>query len=305
MPKKQRKVNTPAVQAEANHRANDAAVGVREKAAIGHLHFDDPSQQLGFVEQDTPTIRDNGFYLGDRLDVMNAIKPNSIDFILTSPPYNVGKPYANHHDLMSYEDYLDFLNGTWQAARSILKTGGRIAINIPSITHGGDYQPLYCDVINQMRDLGFIMRCDILWHKHHISKRTAWGSFQSPSNPHVVQPYEFVLVFSKDQKLHTGNKNNIDISKKEFISYSNAFWDIKAETRLAKNHPAPFPEELVYRLIKFYTYKNDLVLDMFGGSGTVAAVAAKINRRFIYIDNSADYLAFAKARVAKCIIKSD
>ena len=300
MPKTQPKIKTTPAKAR-RHRPDEAALGISEEAERLHQH--DPSQALEPIAQHRPTIKEDNFYLGDRLDVMRAIEPGAIDFILTSPPYNVGKPYANHHDLMSYENYLRFLNDTWQAARRILKTGGRIAINIPSITHGGDYQPLYCDVINQMRKLGFIMRCDILWHKHHISKRTAWGSFQSPSNPHVVQPYEFVLVFSKDEKLHSGNKKDIDISKEEFIKYSNAFWDIKAETRLAKNHPAPFPEELVYRLIKFYTYKNDLVLDMFGGSGTVAAVAAKTNRRFVYIDNSTDYLALAKARVNKSLTK--
>ena len=83
-----------------------------------------------------------------------------------------------------------------------------------------------------------------------MSKRTAWGSFKSPSNPHVIQPYEFVFVFSKNNKKHNGDKKNIDITKEEFVKYSDAFWNIKPETSLSKKHPAPFPEELIYRLLK-------------------------------------------------------
>ena len=242
-------------------------------------------------------ILPNSFNLGDRIEKMKQIEHNSIDFIFTSPPYNVGKPYKNHNDLMTYKDYLQFLYDTWKQTKKILKIGGRIAINVPSVTAEGSYQPLFVDVVNQMKKLGFIMRCDIIWHKEHISKRTAWGSWKSPSNPHVVQPYEFILVFSKQTKKHSGNELNIDIKKDEFISFSNAMWRILPETKLHKNHPAPFPEELVYRLIKFYTYKYDTVLDMFGGSGTVAVVCKKTQRNFIYIDNCKEYLEFAKSRM--------
>ena len=239
----------------------------------------------------------NSFYLGDRLEIMRNIPPNSVDFIFTSPPYNVGIEYKNHNDLMNYKDYLKFLNDTWKGSKRVLKDGGRIAINITSITWGGEWKCLYNDVINQMQKLGFIMRCDILWYKQSISKRTAWGSWRSPSNPHVVQPYEFILVFSKKSKKHNGNKDDIDITKDESIEFSNAHWVIKPETGLSKKHPVPFPKELVYRLLKFYTYKNDVVLDMFGGSGTVALVSQEIDRNFIYIDNCEEYLNFAKKRV--------
>lgn len=237
------------------------------------------------------------FRLGDRVDEMNALPPACVDFIFTSPPYNVGIAYGNHHDRMTYDGYLGFLNETWVAAKRVLKSGGRIAINVPSITYEGQYKCLYADVIQQLQGMGMIMRGDILWYKQAISKRTAWGSFQSPSNPHVVQPYEFILVFSKNTKKHAGNKCDIDITKREFIEFSNAFWNIKAETALSKKHPAPFPQELVYRLIKFYTYRGDVVLDMFGGSGTTALVAHKLGRKSIYIDNHDEYFHFAKKRV--------
>ncbi|MCX7728898.1 MAG: DNA methyltransferase, partial [Bacteroidia bacterium] len=127
-------------------------------------------------------------FCGDRIEVMKKIPDESVHFIITSPPYNVGIKYDNHHDLMLYNEYLEFLNDTWKECYRILVKGGRIAINVPSITADGEYQPLFADVINQMRALKYIMRGDILWYKQSISKRTAWGSWQSPSNPYVVQP---------------------------------------------------------------------------------------------------------------------
>lgn len=248
------------------------------------------------VKRQIKKARIERFLLGDRLELMRDLEDGSIDMIITSPPYNVNKQYKNHNDLLPYEKYLHFLMETWKESKRVLKTGGRIAINITSMTCDGEWKCLYNDVINQMKELGFIMRCDILWYKQSMSKRTAWGSWVSPSNPHVIQPYEFVFVFSKDTKLHKGRKEDIDISKEEFVKFSDAFWDIKAETTLSKKHPAPFPPELVYRLIKFYTYRNDVVLDMFGGTGTVASVAQKTGRQFIYMDNCEEYLQYAKER---------
>ncbi len=257
-----------------------------------------PSQDIHHIP-DPLTV--NQFYLGDRIELMSKIKKNSIDLIITSPPYNVGIQYKNHHDTMNYKTYLSFLEETWQMSYQVLKTGGRIAINVPSITYDGNYMSLYADVIQQMKNLKFIMRGDILWYKQVISKRTAWGSWKSPSNPYVVQPYEFLLVFSKETKQHKGDPSKADITREEFIEFSNSFWSIKPETALSKKHPAPFPKELVYRLIKFYTYQDDIVLDMFGGSGTVALVSKENQRDFIYMDNCKEYLNFAKQRVTSTL----
>lgn len=235
----------------------------------------------------------NQIFCGDRLEIIDKLPKNLVHLIITSPPYNVGIKYDNHNDQMPYKEYLDFLFQTWRACYDILVEGGRIAINIPSVTADGSYQPLFADVIQQMKEIGYLMRGDILWYKQSISKRTAWGSWKSPSNPYVVQPYEFVLVFSKVTKKLEGNKKDIDITKEEFIEFSNSFWAIKPQTQ-AKGHPVPFPYELVYRLIKFYSYKKNIVLDPFGGSGTAAVVALKAGRQFIYIDKSMEYCNLAR-----------
>jgi site-specific DNA-methyltransferase (adenine-specific) len=234
----------------------------------------------------------NKVFRGDCIEVMKKFPENSIHLIITSPPYNVGIDYDSHFDLMPYKDYLNFLESVWKECYRVLVKGGRIAINVPSVTADGEYQPLFVDVVNQMRKLGYIMRGDILWYKQAISKRTAWGSWLSPSNPYVVQPYEFILVFSKQTRKLEGDNSKIDITKEEFIEFSNSFWSIKPETQ-RKGHPVPFPEELVYRLIKFYSYQENIVLDPFGGSGTVAVVALKTNRNFVYIDKSVKYAQLA------------
>jgi DNA modification methylase len=239
------------------------------------------------------------FYLGDVLDCLKDIKSNSVDLVFTSPPYNVGKPYENHNDLMSYDDYLCWLKDVFTELYRVIKDDGRFAINIPSITCEGEYKPLFSDVIQICKEIGFKPRNDIIWFKHQVSKRTAWGSFCSPSDPYVVQPYEFILVFNKNYKKHIGNKDNIDITKEEFINWSLALWEIKPETRkkILEVCPAPFPEELAERIIKFYTYKGDTVLDPFGGSGTTSYVAAMLGRKSIYIDNSKKSFEFAVNRV--------
>lgn len=239
------------------------------------------------------------FFLGDVLEVLDLIKDKSVDMVFTSPPYNVGKPYENHHDLMPYEEYLKWLGKVWEKIYNKLKDDGRLIINIPSITFNGEYKPLFVDTINICHKIGYKIRNDIIWYKHQVSKRTAWGSFASPSDPYVVQPYEFILVFNKKYKKHHGKKEGIDITKDEFIEFSNALWNIKPETRkeVLEACPAPFPEELAYRVIKFYTFVGDVILDPFGGSGTTSKVSAELGRRSIYIDNSEKAFNFAIKRV--------
>lgn len=251
-------------------------------------------------------VDENIFYLGHVLDCLKDIENNIVDLVFTSPPYNVGINYENHKDTMKYSEYLDFLAEVTQQLYLKIKDDGRFVINIPSITADGEYKPLFVDFINLSHKIGFKIRNDIIWHKHQVSKRTAWGSFMSPSDPYVIQPYEFILVFNKKHKKHLGNKKNIDITKEEFINFSLALWDIKPETRreILDACPVPFPEELAYRVIKFFSYMHDIVLDPFGGSGTTSFVSTVLNRKSIYIDNSKKSYSFAINRVKNYLFNS-
>lgn len=241
------------------------------------------------------TFKLNKIISGDVLEIMAQIPDNSVHLAITSPPYNVGKNYDNHNDRMNYKDYLDWLEKVWRETRRVLVPGGRFALNIAP-TGIKDFVPLHHDFTNQFRKIGMKFRTEIIWYKQTMLKRTAWGSFKSPANPHIVPSWEYVLIFSKEKDRLDGNKKNADITKEEFMNFSDGFWKISPETR-RRGHPAPFPEELIYRLIKFYSYKDNTVLDMFGGTGTVAVVACKTKRRFIHIDISEEYNKFARDRL--------
>jgi len=208
----------------------------------------------------------------------------------------VGKDYDSHNDKMNHEEYLNWLNKVWIETQRILVPGGRFCLNIAP-TGIKDFVPIHQDFTNQLRKIGMIFRTEIIWYKQTMLKRTAWGSFKSPSNPHIVPSWEYVLIFSKGQNRLEGNPEDADITKEEFMKFSDGMWYIPPETQ-RNGHPAPFPEELIYRLIKFYSYKGNIVLDMFGGTGTVAVVAKKTCRNFIHIDISKEYCKVAIKRLS-------
>jgi len=232
---------------------------------------------------------------GDVLKAMKKIPDNSVHLAITSPPYNVGKDYDNHNDNMDYGKYLEWLNEVWMETQRILVLGGRFCLNIAP-TGIKDFTPIHHDFTNQLRKLGMKFRTEIIWYKQTMLKRTAWGSWKSPANPHIVPSWEYVLIFSKDKDRLDGNPKEADISPEEFKDFSDGMWQISPERR-RNGHPAPFPEELIYRLIKFYSYKGNTVLDMFGGTGTVAVVSHKTGRKFIHIDISQEYCDTTKKRI--------
>lgn len=232
---------------------------------------------------------------GDVLETMDKIPTDSIHLAITSPPYNVGKDYDNHNDKMDYQEYLDWLEKVWRETKRVLVPGGRFALNIAP-TGIKDFVPIHHDFIAQQRKLGMKFRTEIIWYKQTMLKRTAWGSFKSPANPHIVPSWEYVLIFTKENDRLDGDQKNADITKKEFMDFSDGFWKISPETK-RNGHPAPFPEDLIYRLVKFYSYKGNTILDMFGGTGTVAVIAYKTGRHFIHIDISEEYNEVAQKRL--------
>ncbi|NUN93885.1 MAG: site-specific DNA-methyltransferase [Verrucomicrobiae bacterium] len=256
---------------------------------------------------------------GDAREILASLPVESIHLAITSPPYNVGLEYDSHNDRMPYADYLRWLSTFWREIHRVLVPGGRFALNVAP-TSIKDFRPVHYDMARDLMTLGFIMRAEILWYKQTMRRRTAWGSWKSPANPHVIPSWEYVLVFSKGSWSLPGDKAAADITAEEFIQFSDAFWPIapegrgrqpflkslypprrgrKAPEQKTEGHPAPFPEELIYRLIKFYSYRNNVVLDPFGGTGTVAAVAARTRRHFVHLDLSEKYCAVAAERVRR------
>lgn len=238
----------------------------------------------------------NEIVCAESYEYLKTLDDESVDIVLTSPPYNFGMAYDSHKDMASTKTYVDTLLRILKQCQRVLKSGGRLIINIQPNYKG--YCPTHHYLTTGLIDAGMIWRGEIIWLKNNLKKLTAWGSYMSPSSPYLNYPFEFIEVFSKDTIKHEGKKEDIDITKDEFIKYVNGHWSMAPETRMKEfDHPAMFPEELVKRCLKLFSYKNDLVLDPFNGVGTTTLVAHQMGRRYIGIDISGAYCDTAKDRI--------
>jgi len=149
-----------------------------------------------------------------------------------------------------------------------------------------------------MIEIGFNMRGEIIWNKaSSASPSTAWGSWQSAANPILRDIHEYILVFSKgDYKRIRGKKENT-ITKEQFMEWTKSVWVMNAESARRIGHPAPFPEELPFRLIQLYSFKDDIILDPFMGSGTTAISALKSDRKYVGYEISKEYIELAEKRI--------
>jgi len=240
---------------------------------------------------------------GDAREVLASLPEESVHLAITSPPYNLRIPYRGYSDDLEPGEYLGWLKEVWRTLHRVLVAGGRFVLNVAP-TSIKDFRPIHHDLSTDLRGLGYIMRTEIIWDNQPRGRRTAWGSWKSPANPHIVPSWEYVLVFSKGQWRLPGDPSAIDISAKEFETFSDGFWQIPPERRRS-GHPAPFPEPLIERLVKFYIYRGNVVIDMFGGTGTVAAVARRLGRHYLHIDASHEYCLTAAERVRRAEPPSD
>ena len=226
---------------------------------------------------------------------MTELPDCSVHLMVTSPPYNVGKDYDEN---LSLEEYLSFLKRVWAETYRVLVPGGRACINIANVGRR-PYIPLHAFVMRDMLELGFLMRGEIIWDKAaSASSSTAWGSWQSATNPILRDTHEYILVFSKGsfrRDKMDGRKSTI--SKDEFLEFTKSVWGFASESARKVGHPAPFPVELPYRLIQLYTFSNEVVLDPFMGSGQSAIAALKAGRRFTGYEVNEDYLKLAMDRI--------
>jgi site-specific DNA-methyltransferase (adenine-specific) len=226
---------------------------------------------------------------------MPELPDNSIDLMVTSPPYNVGKDY----DLdLSLDDYLQFLGRVLAETHRVLAPGGRIAFNVANLGRK-PYIPLNAYIASMAADLGLLMRGEIIWVKGKAASGScAWGSWMSAGNPALRDLHEYILVFCK-QSFSRLSKGTSTISRDEFMAATTSVWNIPPESARRVGHPAPFPTALVERLIHLYTFVGDVVLDPFMGSGSTAIAAVKTNRRFVGYEISPEYVDIANQRIAE------
>ena len=228
---------------------------------------------------------------------MNELPDCSVHLMVTSPPYNVGKEYDNN---LTLEEYLGFLMKVWKETYRVLVPGGRACINIANVGRK-PYIPLHASIMQGMIDLGFLMRGEIIWDKAaSASTSTAWGSWQSATNPTLRDTHEYILVFSKGSYRRAKLDGRAStISKEEFLEFTKSVWGFPSELARKVGHPAPFPIELPYRLIQLYTFSNEVVLDPFMGSGQTALAARKAGRHFVGYEISEKYVVLARERIEK------
>jgi DNA modification methylase len=225
---------------------------------------------------------------------MDELPDSSVHLMITSPPYNASKDYDQDLNL---GEYLQLLNKVWQETFRVLVPGGRACINVANLGRK-PYIPLHVYIVDLMIDIGFLMRGEIIWNKaSSASQSTAWGSWQSASNPVLRDIHEYILVFSKSNFKREKNSKEDTIDRDEFLEWTKSVWKFPAVSAKKIGHPAPFPEELPHRLIQLYSFKNDVILDPFAGSGTTCLAAVRDARHFVGYDTNEEYIKLAKERI--------
>ncbi len=264
----------------------------------------------------------NKIYQGDCLELFKELDNNVVDLYVTSPPYNVGISYDVHKDDEPMEDYLAWCKKWLSEVYRTLKDDGRIALNIPyeiNVRERGGRIFLVSEYWQMMKEIGFgfFGVVDLEEDSPHRSKTTAWGSWMSPSSPYIYNPKECViLAYKKDYKkkekgisqwsyneVEMENEEGViknkrvysDKDKSEFMELVFGQWKYFNDTKSLTK--ATFSMDIPMKAIKILSYKNDLVVDCFSGSGTTALAAKKLDRNYIGFELSENYAKISQQRL--------
>ena len=260
----------------------------------GKLYADQvPPEPETWIENPIPPENLDQLYCASS-EKMSEIPDSSIHLMVTSPPYNAKKEYD---DDLSLEEYRELLRAVFAETYNKLVTGGRTCINIANLGRK-PYIPLHSHIIEDMLEIGYYMRGEIIWDKAaSAGSSTAWGSWLSAANPVLRDVHEYILVFSKGSFSRKRNGKENTICKKDFLEWTKSVWTFPSVSAKRIGHPAPFPEELPHRLIQLYTFVGDVVLDPFCGSGTTCLSAVKSDRHYIGYDIEEKYIDLAIHRI--------
>lgn len=266
---------------------------------------------------EAPAVVDELFCADARAMTDEQVADRSVALLVTSPPYFTGKEYetdmAAGHVPSSYVEYLEMLHDVLAVCLPKLEPGGRMAINVANLGRK-PYRSLSADVISILQDdLGMLLRGEVIWQKAKgAGGSCAWGSFRSPQNPVLRDVTERVIIASKGRfdravkrpvREQRGLPHEATIETEEFLNATIDVWEMPTASATRIGHPAPFPVDLPRRLVELYTYKGDLVLDPFIGSGTTAVAAAETGRHYVGFDTEQDYIELANDRLAGVNLK--
>ncbi len=250
-------------------------------------------------------MKSKPYFEHDRISIHNEdiletdiVRRDNIDLIVTSPPYNVDISYKGYNDRIPYDRYLEFSKKWLKRCYDFAKDDGRLCLNIPLDKFKDGHQSVYADITTIAKDVKWKYHSTIIWNEQNISRRTAWGSWLSASAPFVIAPVETIVVlFKKDWKKATKGKS--DITRDEFIEWTNGVWNFSGESKKKIGHPSPFPIELPRRCIKLFSFVGDAVLDPFLGSGTTLLACLETNRVGIGVELNESYCDLAAKRLKK------
>ena len=246
-----------------------------------------------------PNPRMNQILHGDSEMVLQEFPDNCVDLVFTSPPYNFGLEYDRQEDADTWERYFEKLFAVLDQCIRVLKFGGRLIINVQPLY--SDYIPSHHIISKFLMERKLIWKGEILWEKNNYNcKYTAWGSWKSPSSPYLKYTWEFIEVFCKGSLKKPGRQVDADISVEEFKKWVVGKWSVAPERKMKEfDHPAMFPEELARRVLLLFSFKGDVVLDPFAGTGTTCVVAKQNSRTFVGIDTSSKYCETALTRLGE------
>lgn len=262
----------------------------------------------------------NSIQQGDSLQLLKQLPENSIQLVVTSPPYYAYKDYGNNEgnieNFGSYREYLNYLDNWLEQIYRVTCEDGRACIIIDD-----KHTNLKTEGINKNRGTharlillgekhGFIYKDLIIWAKARVGHASGGakymlGSFPYPPNIPLVNWFEYIIVFRKDGKpqvttITEKQKEKSKLGFNEFKWASESIWKISAEQN--RGHPCPFPEKLARRLIKLFSFHGDIVLDPFLGSGTTAMVAKQLGRNYIGFEINPEFCEIARKRLYQQIL---
>ncbi|MCL2061454.1 MAG: site-specific DNA-methyltransferase [Firmicutes bacterium] len=227
------------------------------------------------------------------------IPQNSIDLVVTSPPYNLDVSYESHNDGIDYDEYLEFSKRWMTKCLTLLKPDGRMCLNIPLDKFKGGHHSVGADLTLIAKEAGFKYHSTVIWNEGNISRRSAWGSWLSASCPYVIAPVELIVILYKGTWKKQGGSKKNDIIKDEFTSWTSGVWTFQGERKSKIGHPSPFPIELPKRCIKLFSFVGDIILDPFMGSGSTLIAAKQNGRKAVGIDIEPNYCEIARKRLVQ------
>lgn len=242
------------------------------------------------------TLKINKIYCGDCVEQMKKIDDNSIDLVVTSPPYNCGIHYDVWNDHMLWENYIKWCKQWLREIYRVLKPDGRICLNVlleMGINNNKKRVSPFASFKRLFNKVGLKYFGVAVWTDHHRGRHTAWGSWLSASSPYIYCPYEVIMLGYKKQ-WKKSKKGKSTITKEEFIMGCSGIWKLRTQSEITK---ANFHTDLPDMCLKLLSYEGDLVLDPFMGSGQTAISCVNLKRNYIGIEISDNYVNVAQKRI--------